>query len=310
MPKRKNPVYLRIALVAVAVLLGLFLNLFPFRSPVWTLLTTGEWQGMVSQETQPAKQPQAEEHPAAPPVWEPGQDGQTRIFPAGDSSDAAAPAQGGSARTAPGAGNPEAVQAGTMEAGPGTEAAPARTADAAPAPEGAPPAPQDIAIVREQPKAGPAPVVVTAREQVQAAKIGRQVPTRAAATKAAPEEDKPNRVQGVTFVDTPAALEVSVVTRNPVAGHHFFHSKGPARLAVDLPGVWQGGAGASIAAKGELVERVRIGIHPDRVRLVFDYKDKDRQEFVDPVIETRPTGLFIRIGKTGKKNGGTSAGGS
>ncbi len=114
-------------------------------------------------------------------------------------------------------------------------------------------------------------------------------------------ETKTNRLQTIRFAETPETFEMTVLTQTPVETTRSFHSTSPARLVVDLPGSWQSGVAASIACKSELMARVRVGVHPDKVRLVLDYKDQDAQDFAEPIIEKRPTGLVITVSKAGKK---------
>lgn len=358
---------LRILIVVVAVLLGISLNMFQFRNPFPTLLTMGNRQEMATGDVQRATPaPVAEQ--TAPQTLETAQGVQPQISQAGTSPEA-----GPSAREQD---TPATRTEAQAEADHEAKPASALSADAVPVdaqgaadalssvPESAPPALQTIATVREQPKTLSSPVVVTAREKTQAAKIGRQIPAgvpseeatgnvpspaqtpqesasaagvgaqpqlsvapdaastdltsaptepaQASALSAANlpagaeqkkgEDSKLNRVQGITFSDRPGAFEMTVVTQNPVESVRFFHSKAPARLAVDLPGSWQSGIGASVPCQGELMERVRVGVHPDKVRLVLDYKDKDAPNVSDPVIEKRSNGVLIRVNKTGGKS--------
>lgn len=291
-------------IMAGAVTLGLSLNMFHSGIPLGNLATR------VAKVPEPGQAVTAENHPEV-----------EQASPMQETSGGRSPAPGA---------NPESGSLSEPASKPGPGGIPVSVAEGARASDRESQAP---GILRKQPEASSSFVVVISGEKDQAIGVGRRVATGIEAAAQAPavsavppiasvqtvpqpgappspaaaaverptDVDKPNQVRGVQFVDTPSALEVVIVTRNPVECVRFFHSKGPARLAVDLPGVWQDGVAQSIPARGDLLERVRVGVHPDKLRLVMDYKDQDRQDLSDPVIEKRTNGLLIKLEKVAGK---------
>jgi hypothetical protein len=52
--------------------------------------------------------------------------------------------------------------------------------------------------------------------------------------------------------------------------YRVFHLTDPPRVVVDLSGVQSSDVRDALTLSGSLVRRVRVGLHPDKVRLVFD----------------------------------------
>jgi len=111
---------------------------------------------------------------------------------------------------------------------------------------------------------------------------------------------KGGRVVDVTAKDNPGEFVLTITTDGPVERVTSFHAKDPARLAVDIWGGWQTSVPGVIAVGGPLMERIRIGSHPDKLRLVVDYRDKDSSGFSDPVVEKKDKSVVIRVPKNKK----------
>lgn len=119
-------------------------------------------------------------------------------------------------------------------------------------------------------------------------------------------EEKPAAARGTKVLeiktqDKPGEFVLTIVTDGPVEKVTSFHAKGPARLAIDLQGNWQSALGASIPVEGELFERLRLGAHPDKLRLVIDYRDKELSAFSEQIVEKQPKGVVVRIPKAKTK---------
>jgi hypothetical protein len=112
---------------------------------------------------------------------------------------------------------------------------------------------------------------------------------------------KGGRVVDVTVQDTPGEFVLTITTDGPVERVTSFYAKDPARLAVDIWGGWQSSVPGVIAVGGPLIERIRIGSHPDKLRLVVDYRDKESAGFSEPVVEKKDTGVVVRVPKKDKK---------
>lgn len=87
-------------------------------------------------------------------------------------------------------------------------------------------------------------------------------------------------------------LEIRLVTKPPIRDFSTFVLRQPARLVVDLPGRWGYETQPRFDLQHPRLARIRIGRHPDHLRLVFDIKNGDR---LSPVIEKSPQGLNFYI---------------
>jgi hypothetical protein len=108
---------------------------------------------------------------------------------------------------------------------------------------------------------------------------------------------KGGRVVDVTAQDNPDEFVLTITTDGPVERVTSFYAKDPARLAVDIWGGWHSGVPGVIAVGGPLMERIRIGAHPDKLRLVVDYRDKDSVGHSEPVVEKKDKGVVVRVPK-------------
>ncbi|MBI4806287.1 MAG: AMIN domain-containing protein [Desulfovibrio sp.] len=111
---------------------------------------------------------------------------------------------------------------------------------------------------------------------------------------------KGGKVVDVTAQDNPGEFVLTITTDGPVERVTSFYAKDPARLAVDIWGVWQPGVPGVIAVGGPIMERIRIGSHPDKLRLVVDYRDKESSGFSEPVVEKTDKGVVVRVPKSKK----------
>lgn len=134
-----------------------------------------------------------------------------------------------------------------------------------------------------------------------AASSGAPTPSEKALADEKPAAAKGTRILEIKTQDKPGEFVLTIVTDGPVDRVTSFHAKGPARLAVDFQGSWQSALGASIPVEGELFERVRLGAHPDKLRLVIDYRDKELSAFSEQIVEKQPKGVVVRIPKAKPK---------
>ena len=70
------------------------------------------------------------------------------------------------------------------------------------------------------------------------------------------------------------AFEVHIMADGPVRHYKFFPlpSQSPPKLVVDLPGKWKHRGDAIFRVKDSMVSQVRVGQHPDFIRVVLDLK--------------------------------------
>ncbi|GAB6036268.1 hypothetical protein JCM15519_08270 [Fundidesulfovibrio butyratiphilus] len=83
----------------------------------------------------------------------------------------------------------------------------------------------------------------------------------------------------------------------PVDNISHFATPNPARMVFDLGGAWRVATAMTQEVHGELVEQVRLGLHPDKLRLVLDFKNTELQRYPAPVIEKRENTVVIRLAK-------------
>lgn len=225
--------------------------------------------------------------------------------------------------------SPEAQSQDSAQAGPQSPAAP----EIAPSAPGEVETPEPGSSGASDTESNP-PVVTSDADKLRAAKIGRlvpaEIPTADTADKTGHAQAKPDaaapgrqapatgteqsgradkagtdgpagakggKVLEVKGQDRPGEFVLTIVTDGPVERVTTFHAKGPARLGVDIWGGWQPSGPASLPVDSELMARIRLGTHGDRLRLVIDYKDKDLAAFTEPVVEKEPQGLVIRVPK-------------
>jgi hypothetical protein len=364
MADHKNPVYLRVLIVVVALFLGLSLNMFQFRNPFRSLGLTPPTSARAPEPSKfMAGQGQEPQGPTESQTLAPmGQDLKSQEAVPPQPSPRPAP-------EAPAQASPPVAKAGEAPAAApqDTAAKPAAAEASSDAPQAAPQAQQPA------PESAPEPVMETARDnglsqpavtsdegKVRSAKLGRQVPAEAAspvqaspaqpaakAQEPAPAQAKPGEPQSgdsasakvpakaeqvsgpsvkdhvtapkqdgqpanglekpaataggkvleIKVQENPGEFVITIVTDAPIERVTSFHAKGPARLAVDLWGPWQAGGAGGVAVPGGLLEKVRLGAHPDKLRVVIDYRDKDLAVFSEPVIEKQPKGVVVKVPK-------------
>lgn len=113
------------------------------------------------------------------------------------------------------------------------------------------------------------------------------------------------KVLDIKARENPGEFVLTIVTDGPVERVTAFHARSPARLGVDLWGDWQPSAPLARALEVPSMERLRQGVHPGKLRLVIDYKDKDLSAFGEPVLEKQPKAVIVRLplGAASKRDG-------
>jgi Flp pilus assembly protein TadD len=131
------------------------------------------------------------------------------------------------------------------------------------------------------------------------AKAGKPSQTEAERQKkskpeAGPAESKGGRVLGLSGSLGPDGYRVVVATDAPVGKAEAFAKKSPPAVGVDLFGKWKAPAPAAVAGGEEFVEKVRVGAHEDKLRIMIDLKsDQIRRK---PALEILPNGVVILFG--------------
>jgi len=132
-------------------------------------------------------------------------------------------------------------------------------------------------------------------ERERASRTGRPAPVPAVAKKApAPATGGPVRpIEDVKAVDGPQGLRIDVISDGPIERHRHFFMEDPPRLVIDLPGLWKQPRFHARKLDGSPVERIRIGHHPGKLRLVLDLRESGKG--VSAVIRETPEGLSVDL---------------
>jgi OmpA-OmpF porin, OOP family len=114
-----------------------------------------------------------------------------------------------------------------------------------------------------------------------------------AAPSAGPESADAARVlRRVEIDEAEGGLSVGLVADGSVADFKAFPLENPDRLVIDLPGKWTASADKSISVDRGGVARIRLGTHPDRLRIVLDLADA---ALVRPSVSSSEAGLRVRM---------------
>lgn len=134
-----------------------------------------------------------------------------------------------------------------------------------------------------------------AKPALTAAKPVKDKPPVAAKTPPTPAK---GAVVAVSASDKPGEYVLTVTTSSPVGDVTRLYMDGPPRLIIDLDGRWTYTGALSIAGKSPLIQQVRVGKHPDKLRLVLDLApDAVTRLREAPIVDRTPNGVVIRLPK-------------
>ncbi|MGH0037779.1 MAG: type IV pilus secretin PilQ [Myxococcota bacterium] len=102
-------------------------------------------------------------------------------------------------------------------------------------------------------------------------------------------------LNGVDVSATEAGLLVHLAADGVIGATEAFTLADPERLVLDLPGLVSGVAKGTMSVDGEMVDRVRVGSHADKVRVVFDGGDASGV-FDGRRLVPAANGLFLTLG--------------
>jgi hypothetical protein len=100
--------------------------------------------------------------------------------------------------------------------------------------------------------------------------------TEAAASTTAdlpPAPKGPRTLEGLTPRSDGSEFELTARAGGPVRQTHIFPLSDPPKLVIDLAGKWDRKVTSPVAVENPLVKRIRLGNHPDYLRLVLDLAD-------------------------------------
>lgn len=105
-------------------------------------------------------------------------------------------------------------------------------------------------------------------------------------------------VVAVSAADKPGEYVLTVTTTSPVGEVTRLYMDGPPRLVIDLDGRWTYTGPLSLPGKSPLIRMVRVGKHPDRLRLVLDLAPEATTRLREaPVLDRTSNGVVIRLPK-------------
>ncbi|MES9996802.1 AMIN domain-containing protein [Desulfovibrio aminophilus] len=149
---------------------------------------------------------------------------------------------------------------------------------------------------KEAAQAAPAekkPAPVAAQEKKPAASAAEAAKPKAEAEKKAAAPAGTGIVRDIQMAVRDGVFVLRVVTDRPVGVVTHLNFKNPRRLAVDIMGNWRRPGKAAISAADGPVKTVRVGEHPDRLRLVLDFRDGALGADAVPEIAKTPDGLTV-----------------
>jgi len=77
-------------------------------------------------------------------------------------------------------------------------------------------------------------------------------------------------LRGVRVTQVDKSTTVSILGDGPITNYKAFKLDQPARFVIDLPGVVKAYSLKSILVKSDELKQIRIGQHPDKIRVVLD----------------------------------------
>ena len=108
----------------------------------------------------------------------------------------------------------------------------------------------------------------------------------------APQNDGVQRFRGVQSSSQKGGVQVSLLTDGPVKTYKSFFLQDPPRFVIDLDGDWQTRRWSDIKVNNDLVKNIRIGRHPDRLRIVMDLKS---DQVPSSKVSGSPEGLVVTL---------------
>ncbi len=103
------------------------------------------------------------------------------------------------------------------------------------------------------------------------------------------------RLKSIEPKDSEEELRVEILADGPIHNAKKFFMDRPPRLVIDLKGKWRNPEYSVIGVNSTIVKKIRIGKHIDKLRIVFDLKD--RKLVTSAMIQRMHNGLAAIIKK-------------
>lgn len=110
----------------------------------------------------------------------------------------------------------------------------------------------------------------------------------------ASEKNMPMVLKDIRSQSSDGSFSMVLSANAPIEKYKTIALNPPPKLVLDLPGKWNYSGRSSIYVDSDLVERIRIGEHPNKLRLVIDLKGS---RTYSPRVEQSPDGLTFTIKK-------------
>jgi len=123
-------------------------------------------------------------------------------------------------------------------------------------------------------------------------KVAEKNEPKPAQDKTPPARAGAGQIKAVETLATQTELVISLVAGKPLKNYTSFPLKDPPRFVIDVPGAWEYPGDTEIQVGKFGVQKMRVGVHQDKMRLVLDL---DAQKPKDPVIKPSPQGLFLVV---------------
>jgi hypothetical protein len=81
------------------------------------------------------------------------------------------------------------------------------------------------------------------------------------------------RLEEIVQKASEGELRVDLFAGGPIKAFRYFFMNAPPRLVIDLRGTWETQRDSSLTVTQRVAKKIRIGKHPDKLRVVIDLKD-------------------------------------
>jgi Mrp family chromosome partitioning ATPase/capsular polysaccharide biosynthesis protein len=106
--------------------------------------------------------------------------------------------------------------------------------------------------------------------------------------------DSPGMIRAFEVVQDASGLTVTIRADRPIGRITWFYLADTGRLAFDIRGAWKSAVQGGLPVKGGNLSKARVGIHPDKVRLVLELGKHPGGPTA--TVESTQEGARIRIG--------------
>lgn len=139
--------------------------------------------------------------------------------------------------------------------------------------------PEKAATTEEEPKTlDKKPIVSSRREEpppsgkAEKPASAKPKPVKRAVKTVPNRKTAPRRLTEIIPVSSPDGFEALIKAGGTITEYRSFFLKSPPKLVIDIQGVWELKTGAVTDVRDDLVKRIRVGEHPDFIRVVVDLK--------------------------------------